>query len=276
MKEDNGFCVYLHCDKLGVPFYVGSGRIRRAYDKELSERSGRASKRGDNYKKKVKELNFDYDVLIVKQDLTLDEAIELEILIYDQNIDTIVNHKRPSKIKTLTKELADEWFYYDETSVTFLRWKKDTKHYKAKVGSVAGTTYGGRCNVKLCDINYCIHRVIAVLFNMDIENKVIDHIDGNTLNNNISNLRAVDNAVNSRNRKIQFNSSTGVAGVNLSKSKNAYIAYCHDSGKTVERSFSIRKYGEDEAFRLACDARKQMIERLNVEKNYGYSDRHGT
>jgi arabinogalactan endo-1,4-beta-galactosidase len=46
------------------------------------------------------------------------------------------------------------------------------------------------------------------------------------------------------------------------------------NGKSRGKSFSISKCGEEEAFRLACDYRNQMIEQLNAE-GAGYTERHG-
>ena len=47
--------------------------------------------------------------------------------------------------------------------------------------------------VSLDNVNYPIHRVVAFSFNpiSDIQNYVVDHIDGNRSNNNLDNLRIV-------------------------------------------------------------------------------------
>ncbi len=64
------FYVYLHKDKnAGTPFYVGKGTRRRAYTK---------NGRNIYWKEKVEELNNEYDVEIVKDNLTESEAYELE------------------------------------------------------------------------------------------------------------------------------------------------------------------------------------------------------
>lgn len=60
----------------------------------------------------------------------------------------------------------------------------------------------GYYNVKLYDIDrnkeeYLIHKLVYLTFNNDYDNKnVIDHIDGNKLNNNIKNLRCITQSEN--------------------------------------------------------------------------------
>jgi hypothetical protein len=46
------------------------------------------------------------------------------------------------------------------------------------------------------------------------------------------------------------------------------------SGKKHSKSFSISKYGYEEAFRLACEARVEAIRLLN-EQGAGYTEYHG-
>lgn len=45
-------------------------------------------------------------------------------------------------------------------------------------------------------------------------------------------------------------------------------------GEDYRKYFSILKYGKEEAFRLACEAREEAIKRLN-EQGAGYSENHG-
>ncbi len=83
--------------------------------------------------------------------------------------------------------------------------------------------------------------------------------------------------------KTKLNSNkSGVTGVcwQNDKGKFAAVAFWREfdmsKNKTIVRSksFSVSKYGEDTAFRLAVRAREEAIKRLN-ELGYGYTENHG-
>jgi hypothetical protein len=108
------------------------------------------------------------------------------------------------------------------------------------------------------------------------DGEFIDHINGNKLDNKLSNLRIVDGSGNQRNRKINSNNTSGVVGVSFNRSTKTWNARWYDLSKKKRYiSFSARKYGYDEAFRLACEYRAKMIEELN-RQGAGYTERHGT
>ncbi len=95
----------------------------------------------------------------------------------------------------------------------------------------------------------------------------------NNLGYTYGNIRWETPDQQSRNKTRQTNNKTGVSGV--STNNNSYVAQSRQlNGKPMTKSFSINKYGDEEAFQLACAARKKMIEDLNAQ-GAGYSDDHG-
>ena len=68
---------------------------------------------------------------------------------------------------------------------------------------------------------YLVHRIIWVLTYGSIDlTLVIDHLDGDPLNNEISNLSLKTHKNNSRNQRQHSNNKTGVTGVSLMCNKN--------------------------------------------------------
>lgn len=105
----------------------------------------------------------------------------------------------------------------------------------------------------------------------------IDHINGVRTDNRLNNLRCIPKGEQRRNAAKRSDNLSGVQGVSLWETTRRgdqqvlmWRAVAHDqSGKQVIRTFSVNKYGYEEAFRLACVKRKQM------EKDYEYHPNHG-
>jgi hypothetical protein len=71
-----------------------------------------------------------------------------------------------------------------------------------------------------------LHRVIyTMVYGRISDEKVIDHIDRNPMNNRIDNLREVDMLVNSRNAKKPNNNTSGVAGISLCKKTKRWRSF---------------------------------------------------
>jgi len=246
-------------------FYVGSGT-----DNRLNQRR-RRSKSWNIYV----DTNPFY-AEIVCNNMTKLDSLEMEDLLIEMHTGLVNKLRPPVNGFKLTKEILD-LFYYDETSPTFLRWKKARWRTRVKDGSQAGclpTLLGKpeKSKVTLNRKSILVHRIIYALHYGDIkQNYVIDHIDGDPRNNNISNLREVTAGVNSRNVKPVRNTS-GFVGVRYHKRERKWIAFWHENFVRKDKGFSIRMFGED-AFRLACEYRSMKIEELN-KLGAGYTERH--
>ena len=81
---------------------------------------------------------------------------------------------------------------------------------------------------------------------------VVDHIDRNPLNNRRSNLRIVTRSMNSHNKKVQRNSTSGINGV-------------HKCGKGWRASIYINGKGYRKFFKKQEDA---IAYRKELEKLY--------
>lgn len=172
----------------------------------------------------------------------------------------------------------NDYFYYDETSPSFLRWKASSRYHNSS--DVAGKIYkNGYYTVNVNYGTYTVHSIIYKLLGGDIpEGSSVDHLDRNKENNCISNLRCVSVSVNNRNMSMMSRNKTGVVGVCLvipKKTAPHYLAHWRElDGKKRNKCFAIQKYGNEEAFRLACEYRQNKILELN-KQGAGYSDTHG-
>ena len=90
----------------------------------------------------------------------------------------------------------------------------------------------------------------------------VDHINGNTMDNRIANLRNVDNKENQRNAKIAVNNKSGVRGVCWKTRDRRWVASISD-GKTKIELGSYLDFDEAVAVRKRAEA------------EYGYHPNHG-
>lgn len=246
--------VYLHKDSKGIVRYVGSGTLKRAY------RTDANSGRGTVYDEFV-QANGKIEVEIVADGLTKLEAEDLERELYDKYYEDILNHRRPVSVRSISKEMFGEYLYYDETSKSCLRWKVDGHKIKADFEAGCLSKITGYYVVRFQGVLYQVHRIVALLHDLEVNGFVIDHIDRNRSNNKISNLRVVSEKENCKNKSIRSDNSSGVQGVHYDKQKDYWIASWYEDGKKKFKYFPIETYESSEkAFQSAVEYRKQMVE----------------
>ena len=108
----------------------------------------------------------------------------------------------------------------------------------------------------------------TILLNVTTQN-FVDHINRDTLDNRRENLRLVSRSINATNARPRTESKTGIRGVYFRKerpgiSKAAWICEWSHEGKRYSKSFSIAKYGESEAFDLACALRQEKLKEMKI------------
>ena len=82
----------------------------------------------------------------------------------------------------MDKEIFNYWFYYKDGALYNRR-----NRAKAKAHTIAGTAKNNGIHVSLNGTKFLAHRIIWLLYNDDLPPHIY-HIDGNNLNNQLSNL----------------------------------------------------------------------------------------
>jgi hypothetical protein len=166
------------------------------------------------------------------------------------------------------------YFEYNPESVSCIKRSVDIysgKRYttlSAKAGVDCGFLRDNYWVVKLKQKAIFVHKIVWAIHNLEYGDFEVDHINGNSLDNRIENLRKVPHITNCQNRKIRKDNSTGITGVSVSK--NGYRARWFCNSKHYEKRFT----GID-ALESAIVYREDMIKKLNLE-GQNYTDRHGT
>lgn len=129
--------------------------------------------------------------------------------------------------------------------------------------STTGYFYGNVFNSK-----HFTHRVAFVIME-GYYPEIVDHIDGNKLNNCWDNLRAANSNENARNVSSAKNSSSKYLGVSFIKARNKWFACITIDGKTK----SLGRYASEEDAARAYDAAAIMyygeFARLNFREDVG-------
>lgn len=148
----------------------------------------------------------------------------------------------------------EEYFYLSESSPSGIRWLVNKG--RARAGDCALTAIGngyykGRLNQK----TVYAHRVAYYLHN-GYHPHIVDHIDGNGLNNSIDNIRDGDKSLNNQNRDCK--------GYYYSKKDRVFCAQITTDSKTKH----IGSYNSEiEAKAAYVMAKLEMHEFFNEERH---------
>ncbi|MGJ3351607.1 HNH endonuclease [Morganella sp. Je.2.23] len=134
-------------------------------------------------------------------------------------------------------------------------WKVNiTKRIKA--GTIAGTTNRfGYIQIVFRNKIYKAHRLAWAYVYGHLPDGDIDHINGNTSDNRIVNLRVATHAENMRNRKMPKTNTSGVKGVYWDREKRKWRAALMFDGKKK----SVGYFSElSVATKAICKAREEL------------------
>lgn len=254
-SQDTKFCVYAHrrLDTREI-FYIGEGTKRRP-------KAACKYTRGKRWLQVVQDAGG-FTIEILEDNLSKQEAQDLEKKYIDTHRDILINSDKNTQPTDMILSDFIDSFEYDESSPTGLIWKTGRSK-----GKPAGRVHNnnGKQYWKLCFKNrtFRVHRVIMLLVTGEIDkSKVVDHIDGNGLNNNISNLRICTQLENMQNIvSTRHTSDVGVVGVKYSERNNSFIANLTMNGIYYSKSFSCLKYGHEIALEMAINYRKSLEEK---------------
>lgn len=135
------------------------------------------------------------------------------------------------------------------------------------------------CSCKGGGVNYETNNYYAVislnnktvLFHKYITNyNMTDHDNRNTLDNRLSNLKDTTHKLNNNNRgtiKAKKNDKEHILGVRFIEKDNSWQARIKQNDSERTKSFSVKKFGYDEAKRLAIETRKLFNELYNCKNS---------
>jgi len=120
-------------------------------------------------------------------------------------------------------------FYYNNGH---LYWKIKISD-KINTGQLAGSKSGKYSQISINKQKFYVHRIVFYLFHGYFP-KYVDHINRNTRDNRIENLRSVTISLNNRNTgKRKQNATSKYVGVIYEKRRNKWRAACSVNNKSI-------------------------------------------
>ena len=156
---------------------------------------------------------------------------------------------------------------WKERPLTLFKEERIGKTWNSRFsGQVAGTPNKGYLMVYLKGSQFAAHRIVWAMAKGEQPPAVIDHINGNPLDNRIENLRESTPQDNAKNMFAPITNTSGVVGVHWNTAKCRWVAqgYVTEDGKA--KTVPLGRFVE---FEDAVESRRRW------ENERGYSTRHG-
>lgn len=165
----------------------------------------------------------------------------------------------------IDSKFLNRMFDYNQETGELTRAIKHGNQMKgATVGSVAIRDGKRYLQVMVNFKKMYVHRVIWIMV-YGINPETVDHINGNSSDNRLCNLRSVSNLEQQRNLRRSSNNKSGVTGVHWCNTECKWVSRITVNRKTIKLAW------EDDFFEAVC-ARKSAERRYGFHKNHG-SDR---
>jgi len=154
----------------------------------------------------------------------------------------------------LTQQRVQELLEYDEHSGEF-RWRV-TKNPNIRKGEVAGCQARSEYwSIHIDGRNYRAHQLAWLYVKGEWGRPLIDHRDGNPLNNRWTNLRLATHTNNAANRPRLPRNTSGFKGVSFDRRRGAWAAQITKEGKR----YFIGRYATPEEAHAAYVAKAREL-----------------
>ena len=155
------------------------------------------------------------------------------------------------------EELRKILFYNPATGFFVWRQRPPQKGFRnSYVGSRAGQSQGRYRAISINGRFYKEHRLAWLYVNGEWSTLDVDHINGDSFDNRISNLRPATKSQNIANRRLNKSSKTGLKGVSFFKRDKVYIAQIMKDGKSI---YLGRHKTAEEAHLAYCEAATRLF-----------------
>lgn len=178
------------------------------------------------------------------------------------------------KIKLPPLEILKWLFRYDSESGRLYRIRCSDGIEVNSEEEAAYINSNGYMQISITDSNktkktFKAHHICYYIHTSEEPLSIVDHIDGDRLNNRADNLRLVSEQVNARNRKMRNDNTSGITGISYNRRMKKWrCTYYLDDGKRKNLYFDTKEE--------ALQARLRHEREVSIQTPMlSYSVRHG-